>query len=208
MIGRRLPDLGPRGEGWFLIQLLLFGAIALAGSLGPAWAGVARSVGLAAGAGLIVCGGFSSLSVESSTCRENLTPFPRPLPGARLVETGAYRLARHPIYGGLILGAFGWGLATASPVALGLAGVLAVFFDLKSRREEVWLADQFDGYAAYRRRTRRLFALGLLSRSPSGPRPPLAREPPSAPYWRFFWTRMRPDACQAFMPPSRFQTLV
>ena len=73
-----------------------------------------------------------------------------------LVETGAYRLARHPIYGGLILGALGWGLATASPVALGLAGVLVVFFDLKSRREEIWLVDQFDGYAEYRGRTPRL----------------------------------------------------
>jgi protein-S-isoprenylcysteine O-methyltransferase Ste14 len=41
-------------------------------------------------------------------------------------------------------------------VALGLAGALLVFFDLKSRREELWLVDQFDGYAAYRRRTRRL----------------------------------------------------
>jgi protein-S-isoprenylcysteine O-methyltransferase Ste14 len=155
MIGRRLPDLGPRGEGWFLIQIALFGAIALAGSLGPAWAGVARSVGLAAGAGLIVCGALFAFRGVLDL-RANLTPFPRPLPDARLVETGSYRLARHPIYGGLILGAFGWGLATASPVALGLAGVLAVFFDLKSRREEVWLADQFDGYAAYRRRTRRL----------------------------------------------------
>ena len=52
------------------------------------------------------------------TCGENLTPFPEPLPGARLVESGAYRLVRHPIYGGLILGALGWGLLTASPLAL------------------------------------------------------------------------------------------
>jgi protein-S-isoprenylcysteine O-methyltransferase Ste14 len=88
--------------------------------------------------------------------RENLTPFPRPLPGARLVDTGAYRLARHPIYGGLILGALGWGLLAASPAAIVGAGVLAGFLDLKSRREEIWLADQFAGYPAYRSRTRRL----------------------------------------------------
>jgi protein-S-isoprenylcysteine O-methyltransferase Ste14 len=155
MTGRRLPDLGPRGEGWFLIQVLLFAAIALAGGLGPAWGGVARVAGMAMGAGLIVCGGL--LSVRGLLdLRANLTPFPKPLPGARLVETGSYRLARHPIYGGLILGAFGWGLATASPVVLALAAVLAVFFDLKSRREELWLAEQFDGYDAYRARTRRL----------------------------------------------------
>ena len=86
----------------------------------------------------------------------NLTVFPRPREGGRLVETGAYRLVRHPIYGGLILGAFGWGLLTASPVALAGAVVLAAFFDLKSRREEVWLVEQLDGYDRYRDRTRRL----------------------------------------------------
>jgi protein-S-isoprenylcysteine O-methyltransferase Ste14 len=31
-----------------------------------------------------------------------------------------------------------------------------VFFDLKSRREEIWLAEQFPDYAAYKARTRRL----------------------------------------------------
>jgi protein-S-isoprenylcysteine O-methyltransferase Ste14 len=87
--------------------------------------------------------------------RENLTVFPRPLSGARLVETGSYRLARHPIYGGLILGALGWALVTASLVALGAAVILALFFRLKSGREEIWLADQFDGYDEYRARTRR-----------------------------------------------------
>ena len=38
----------------------------------------------------------------------------------------------------------------------GGAGVLLVFFDLKSRREEVWLAEQFTDYEAYRSRTRKL----------------------------------------------------
>jgi protein-S-isoprenylcysteine O-methyltransferase Ste14 len=155
MTGPRLPDLGPRGEGWFAIQMLLFAAIALAGSVGPAWGGAARAAGLAVGASLVACGGL--LSVRGVLdLRENLTPFPKPLPRARLVESGAYRLARHPIYGGLILGAAGWALATASPVGLAMTIVLVVFFDLKSRREEDWLARQFEGYTAYRRRTKRL----------------------------------------------------
>jgi len=88
--------------------------------------------------------------------RENLTPFPKPLPGANLVDTGAYGLVRHPIYGGLILGGAGWSLFMASPLALFLALMLAVFFDLKSRREELWLAEQFAEYEAYRSRTRRM----------------------------------------------------
>ena len=104
---------------------------------------------------MIAAGGL--LSVRGVLdLRENLTPFPRPLPGARLVESGSYRLVRHPIYGGLITAAAGWGLATASLPALLGALLLAGFFDLKSRREELWLAEQFEEYDAYRARRRRL----------------------------------------------------
>ncbi len=152
---RRLPDLGRRGEGWFLLQLVLFGAIAAAGASGPAWSGWPELAGLALGGILICCGGVFALRGVLDL-RESLTPFPRPLDGAHLVESGAYRLARHPIYGGLILGALGWGLMRASPLALLGALALAVFFDLKSRREEIWLSERYEDYPAYRSRTRRL----------------------------------------------------
>jgi protein-S-isoprenylcysteine O-methyltransferase Ste14 len=36
-----------------------------------------------------------------------------------------------------------------------MAAVIALFFRLKSMREEVWLEERFPGYATYRRRTRR-----------------------------------------------------
>lgn len=153
--GRRLPDLGPRGEGWFLIQVVILGAIAMAGLLGPAWSGPPRVLGGFVGAVLIGAGGL--LAVRGVLdLGQDLTVLPKPRDGARLVETGAYGLVRHPIYGGLILGGFGWGLVTASPPALAGAVVLILFFDLKSRREEAWLAAHFDGYEAYRRATARL----------------------------------------------------
>jgi protein-S-isoprenylcysteine O-methyltransferase Ste14 len=152
--GLSLPDLGPHGEGWFGLQLILFGAVAVAGRAGPAWGGPAGHAASAAGGLLMAAGAFLALR-GLVDLRENLTPFPRPLEGARLVERGAYGLVRHPIYGGLILGAFGWGLALASPAALAAAALLAGFFYLKSRREERWLDERFEGYAAYRARTRR-----------------------------------------------------
>ncbi len=155
MDARRLPDLGGRGEGWFLLQLVLFAAIAAAGLEHPVWGGVAGTAGEVFGAVLICCGAVLSLRGVLDL-RENLTVFPKPLPGARLVESGAYGLVRHPIYGGLILGALGWGLFRAAPLVLLLALCLALFFNLKSRREEIWLAEQFAGYDAYRNRTKRL----------------------------------------------------
>jgi protein-S-isoprenylcysteine O-methyltransferase Ste14 len=85
-----------------------------------------------------------------------LTAVPHPRDEARLVESGPYRLVRHPIYGGLVLAAIGWGLVRASLPALAGAAILLVFFDLKRRREEAWLRERFPDYAAYARRTRRL----------------------------------------------------
>lgn len=149
-----LPELGRRGEGWFVIQVVLLGAVAVAGGLGPAWSGVARAVGVALGVVLLGLGAL--LAVRGILdLRHNLTPFPKPIDGARLVDTGAYRLVRHPIYGGLILGAIGWGLVGASIPALVGAVTLAIFLRLKSGREEAWLADRFEAYDEYRARTRR-----------------------------------------------------
>jgi protein-S-isoprenylcysteine O-methyltransferase Ste14 len=74
----------------------------------------------------------------------------------RLIEDGVFGLVRHPMYGGGVIAAVGWGLAMASPAALAGAVVLAVLADLTSRRAEAWLGEQFAGYAAYGKRTRGL----------------------------------------------------
>lgn len=152
---RSLPTLGPRGEGWVVIQGVILVAIFLAGGLGPTWQGGVRVATAAAGILLVAAGGL--LAVRGLVdLRENLTALPHPRPGGRLIEHGAYRLVRHPIYGGLIVGGAGWGLFTASPVALVGTAILFTFFDLKSRREEAWLVATYPGYRRYRSRTRRL----------------------------------------------------
>jgi protein-S-isoprenylcysteine O-methyltransferase Ste14 len=107
------------------------------------------------GAVLILGGGLLAVRGLLDLGR-NLTPTPRPKDDAELVEHGAYARVRHPVYGGLIVGAVGWGLVSASLVTLVLAALLAVVLDLKSRREEAWLRDRYPGYAAYAGRTRRL----------------------------------------------------
>lgn len=150
-----LPSLGPRGEGWVAIQFVLLGAIAVAGWWsGPDWDGAARTVSVVGGLALIAGGGVLAAR-GLLDLRSALTPMPHPRDGAELVETGVYRLVRHPIYGGLIVAAFGWSLVRASAASLLLAGVLTGFFVLKSMREEAWLLRFYPGYAAYRTRTRR-----------------------------------------------------
>ena len=90
----------------------------------------------------------------------SLTPFPRPSDGSTLRSGGAYRLVRHPIYGGLLLVAFGWSLGL-SPVALLVSAVLAILLELKSRYEETLLVERYPEYRAYRGRVRWRFVPGV-----------------------------------------------
>jgi protein-S-isoprenylcysteine O-methyltransferase Ste14 len=154
----RLPALGPGGEGWVVAQFVLFAIIAIGGlrdlvghgSVTP-WGPAVSVVGIVA---IVVGGGLAARGIWD--LRSGLSPFPRPIAGAPLVESGAYRLIRHPIYSGLVLGAIGWGLVTGSILAIGAAGLLFLLLAAKSHREEAWLAAIHPEYGAYQRRTKRL----------------------------------------------------
>jgi protein-S-isoprenylcysteine O-methyltransferase Ste14 len=151
----RLPALGPRGEGWVALQIVLLPLVALSGVVtGGSLQGPLASLAVLTGVALMT-GGAVLLGKGLLDLGRNLTPVPRPRADAQLVETGIYSLVRHPIYGGIILTAFGWALVATSLLTLLLALLLAAFFDLKSRREEVWLSDHYVGYRTYITRTRR-----------------------------------------------------
>jgi protein-S-isoprenylcysteine O-methyltransferase Ste14 len=147
----RLPELGPRGEGWVLLQLVLFGAIGACGLLGVYWPNSVESFLVVLGLVLVAVGlivfAFGVLALGRS-----FTPLPRPLPRAEFREAGIYRHVRHPIYGGVLVLALGWSFAE-SPLALVPTALLAVLFDLKARREEAWLVERYPDYGAYRART-------------------------------------------------------
>lgn len=158
--GSRIPALGPRGEGWVALQLVCFGLLAAAIYAGPhdqgadpAATGTRQLVGYLIG--VIGAAMLGSGLAELRRARA-LTALPHPRADAELVERGAYRLVRHPIYGGLILATLGLAVITPwAPTFLAVA-LLATVLDLKRRREEVWLAERYPGYAAYRARTRAL----------------------------------------------------
>ena len=85
--------------------------------------------------------------------------------GHRIVETGPYRLVRHPIYTGFIVCYMG--LAMLSATTFGFAGLVLASMGLwlKAREEERFLAQAVDSheYAEYRKRTPML--MPRLSRS-------------------------------------------
>jgi len=75
----------------------------------------------------------------------------------RLVESGPYRLIRHPAYAGGILRAAGLGLVLDNWLSLALlvAGMTA-FVAARIRREEAILRSGLEPYGGYERRTARL----------------------------------------------------
>jgi len=148
---------GVRGEWYVAVQaallaLVFFGPRTLPGF--PVWPPVLRLPALLLGGMLLLAGALLAGAGTLSLGR-NLTPLPHPKEGARLVETGAYRLVRHPIYGGIVLLAYGWSLCARGWLPLAYATLVFIFLDLKSRREERWLTEKYPGYADYRKSTRK-----------------------------------------------------
>jgi protein-S-isoprenylcysteine O-methyltransferase Ste14 len=150
----RPPALGPRGEGWVAIQLLLYGAVGAAGLLGPSWPTDSRLRRL--GALALAVGGTAMMVRGAVALGRSLTPNPMPRDGRELREEGIYAVIRHPIYGGVILSALGWSL-WLSPAALVPTAATGAFLDLKSRREEMWLVERYSRYRDYRARVRNRF---------------------------------------------------
>ena len=158
----RIPTLGPRGEGWVILQIALFLFIAVAGAraLPAAIAGLADEWPLVVVGALAI--GIGGWIVWSATRRlgDSFSALPRPHDHATLIRDGIYARVRHPIYAGVICLGLGWAVVTRSLLALVAAVVLAAVLDLKARREEFWLAERFADYAEYRSGTHR-FIPGL-----------------------------------------------
>ena len=149
---------GANGEWYVVIQIILFalvvfGPASLPGW--PTWSGLWRTVSIVAG---MVMGGAGGLLVLSGlfSLGSNLTAVPRPKSDAHMVKHGAYRLVRHPIYSGIILGSLGLGLLRGGWLCLLYALILFIFFDVKSRKEEQWLREKYVDYADYQKRVRKL----------------------------------------------------
>ncbi len=155
--GTRLPNLGPRGEGWVAGQFVLLGLVAVASvpyleTIVPQT--LVRWLILVVGGAEMLIGAWA-ISRAFADLGRSLTPLPRPHAEAEMVARGIYRRIRHPIYAGLILAAVGWATVSGSPPAFAAAAALGGFMDAKARREEAWLTDRYPEYADYRTRTKR-----------------------------------------------------
>ena len=94
----------------------LIALIALAGVPTSGFTGTIGTILVAVGGALIVAGGVMAfLGVQA--LGSSFTPNPRPLERGELVQSGIYTSVRHPIYGGVVLGAAWLGLSQRQPAA-------------------------------------------------------------------------------------------
>lgn len=149
---------GGHGEWYVVIQIVLFILVVFGPRTGtgwPVWTSPFILVGHIIGSLLLIIGGFLAMA-GMLELGKNLTAVPYPKEQATLVETGPYRIVRHPIYSGLIIVALGWAFWVHGWLTFGYVLILFVFFDVKSRREEQWLKEKFSAYGAYQKRVRKL----------------------------------------------------
>lgn len=152
------PGLGRRGEMLVAIQFVLMVIFAVA----PVWhPGLSPSLvaelwlprsivalPFALAALILAAMGFHHI-------REYLTPLPYPVDHNQLVQYGVYGIVRHPLYASLLSAALAWTLYTLSLLHLILLVIVFLFFDLKARKEEVWLTERHPQYRDYAKRVRK-----------------------------------------------------
>jgi protein-S-isoprenylcysteine O-methyltransferase Ste14 len=145
------------GIGFVVVQAVFLGILFFGPSHLNADASITPPNGLLLwlGYGIFILGVVIAL-IAAINLGKNLTPLPRPKDNAELIEGGLYRFVRHPIYFGVIVLSFGWGLIQQSTLVWLYVVIIAIFFDIKSRKEEQWLVERFSDYADYQGRVRKL----------------------------------------------------
>jgi protein-S-isoprenylcysteine O-methyltransferase Ste14 len=78
-----------------------------------------------------------------------LTPSPLPNGSTELVMRGPYRFVRHPMYTSVVLLGIGIAIRSGSLIVALALVALVILFSVKSRWEELHLADTFPGYERY-----------------------------------------------------------
>ena len=150
--------LGQKGGIYVLIQTLIFAVLVLGPRslpFAPQWSDASLEVSRFISLPLILIAGGLIIS-GLINLGGHLSVLPYPKKNAELIQTGAFAIVRHPIYSGLILFSLAWALFIGSTLMLIYGFILAIFFEFKTRREELELTRVFPDYEAYQKKVKKL----------------------------------------------------
>jgi protein-S-isoprenylcysteine O-methyltransferase Ste14 len=113
--------------------------------------------------GAVVCAAGVGFAIWArQTLGSNWSGNPTIKEGHELVEAGPYRLVRHPIYTGILVGLAGSGIGSGQVKHLVVLGVAAVLLWIKLKVEESLMLRQFpQAYPDYMKRTKALIPFVL-----------------------------------------------
>lgn len=134
------------------IQIILFGLFFINFELDFGFPFIIKNIGLA-----IASIGFLVALIAVFQINTKLSPFPTPTENAVLLENGVFKFVRHPIYSGLLLFFFGYGIYADSIYKLFISLLLLLLFYFKTNYEENQLAIKFPDYTIYKKRVGRFF---------------------------------------------------
>lgn len=120
----------------------------------PAWLQVA-------GLGLGLAGGmFANWAVAANRFFSALVRIQHDR-GHRVIETGPYRIVRHPGYAGSVVYMLGMAVALGSRAAIAATVLIVLVLAVRTAKEDRTLQAELDGYADYARRVRYRLIPGL-----------------------------------------------
>ena len=99
---------------------------------------------------IAIIGGFIIL-IAMLQLNKNLSPFPSPKSNSQLIKKGLYKYIRHPIYTGILLLSFGFGIYLHSTFKIIVALSLLILFYFKTSYEEQRLLQKFADYFEYKK---------------------------------------------------------